>query len=87
MNRMELVAAVAKKADLSKKDAEAAVKGVFDAITDALVEGDKVQLIGFGTFDVAERAARSPKTGEEIVVPAHKAVRFKASKVLKEAVQ
>jgi DNA-binding protein HU-beta len=89
MNRMELVAAVAKKADLSKKDAEAAVKGVFDAITDALVEGDKVQLIGFGTFDVAERAARegrNPRTGETMKIDASKAPRFKAGKALKDKI-
>ena len=89
MNRMELVAAVAKKADFSKKDAEAAVKGVFDAITDALVEGDKVQLIGFGTFDVAERAARegrNPRTGATMKIDASKAPRFKAGKALKDKI-
>lgn len=89
MNRVELVAEVAKKADLSKKDAEAAVKGVFDAIADALAEGDKVQLIGFGTFDVAERAARegrNPRTGETMKIEASKAPRFKAGKALKDRI-
>ncbi len=89
MNRVELVAEVAKKADLSKKDAEAAVKCVFDAIADALAEGDKVQLIGFGTFDVAERAARegrNPRTGETMKIEASKAPRFKAGKALKDKI-
>ncbi|MCR5007736.1 MAG: HU family DNA-binding protein [Oribacterium sp.] len=89
MNRVELVAEVAKKADLSKKDAEAAVKSVFDAIADALAEGDKVQLIGFGTFDVAERAARegrNPRTGETMKIEASKAPRFKAGKALKDKI-
>ena len=72
MNRVELVAAVAKSADLSKKDADAAVKAVFDTIADALAENDKVQLIGFGTFDVAERAAKAPI--------------FKAGKALKDKI-
>ncbi len=89
MNRVELVAEVAKKADLSKKDAEAAVKSVFDAIADALADGDKVQLIGFGTFDVAERAARegrNPRTGETMKIEASKAPRFKAGKALKDRI-
>ena len=89
MNRVELVAEVAKKADLSKKDAEAAVKSVFDAIADALADGDKVQLIGFGTFDVAERAARegrNPRTGETMKIEASKAPRFKAGKALKDKI-
>lgn len=89
MNRMELVAEVAKNADLSKKDAEAAVKAVFDAISDALANGDKVQLIGFGTFDVSERSARegrNPRTGETMSIAASKAPRFKAGKALKDRV-
>lgn len=87
MNRQDLVAAVAKSAELSKKDADAAVKAVFDAIADALAEGDKVQLIGFGTFDVAERAARegrNPRTGETMKIEASKSPRFKAGKALKD---
>ena len=87
MNRVELVAAVAKSADLSKKDADAAVKAVFDTIADALAENDKVQLIGFGTFDVAERAARegrNPRTGATMNIEASKAPRFKAGKALKD---
>jgi DNA-binding protein HU-beta len=89
MNRVELIAEVAKKADLSKKDAEAAVKSVFDAIADALAKGEKVQLIGFGTFDVAERAARegrNPRTGETMKIDASKAPRFKAGKALKDKI-
>jgi DNA-binding protein HU-beta len=62
MNKTELVAAVATKADLSKKDAEAAVKAVIDSVTEALADGDKVALVGFGTFDVKKRAARTGKT-------------------------
>ncbi len=90
MNRQDLVAAVAKSAELSKKDADAAVKAVFDTIADALAEGDKIQLIGFGTFDVAERAARegrNPRTGETMKIEASKAPRFKAGKALKDRVQ
>ena len=87
MNRMDLVSAVAKSADLSKKDAEAAVKGVFDAISSALEKGDKVQLIGFGTFDVSERAARegrNPRTGETMKIAASRTPRFKAGKARKD---
>lgn len=87
MNRQDLVAAVAARAELSKKDADAAVKAVFDAVADALAEGDKVQLIGFGTFDVAERAARegrNPRTGETMKIEASKSPRFKAGKALKD---
>lgn len=89
MNKTELVAAVAAKAELSKKDAEAAVSAVIDSITDALVDGDKVALIGFGTFEVKTRAARkglNPRTKEEIDIPASKAPAFKAGKALKDAV-
>ena len=89
MNKMELVAAVAKNADLSKKDADAAVKAVFDAISEALAKGDRVQLIGFGTFEVAERPARggrNPRTGETMKIAATKSPKFKAGKALKDKV-
>ena len=89
MNKTELVAAVAAKAELSKKDAEAAVAATFDAITAALAEGDKVALVGFGTFAVKERAARqgvNPRTGEKVTIAAAKAPAFKAGKALKDAV-
>lgn len=90
MNKTELVAAVAEKAELSKKDAEKAVAAVFTAVTDALTAGDKVQLVGFGTFEVRERAERqghNPITGEAMVVPASKVPAFKAGKALKDAVK
>ncbi len=89
MNKADLVAAVAAKAELSKKDAEAAVSAVVAAITDALKDGDKVSLVGFGTFDVRKRAARegkNPRTGEKIKIKAAKAPAFKAGKALKDAV-
>ena len=89
MNKADLVAAVAAKAELSKKDAEAAVSAVVAAITDALKDGDKVSLVGFGTFDVRTRAARdgkNPRTGEKINIKAAKAPAFKAGKALKDAV-
>lgn len=90
MNKTELVAAVAEKAGLTKVDAEKAVKASIDAITEALVKGEKVQLIGFGTFEVREKAAseaRNPQTGAAIKVPAHKAPAFKAGAALKDAVK
>lgn len=90
MNKTELVAAVATKADLSKKDAEAAVKAVIDAVTEALADGDKVALVGFGTFEVKTRAARTgknPRTGESISIPASKVPSFKAGAALKNAVK
>lgn len=90
MNKTELVAAVAAKAEISKKDADKAVAAVIDAVTDALKAGDKVQLIGFGTFEVRDRAAkeaRNPKTGETIKVPATKVPAFKAGAALKAAVK
>ena len=90
MNKTELVAAVADKAGLSKKDAEAAVKATFDAITAALKKGNKVQLIGFGTFEVRKRAARTgrnPQTGKEIKIKASKVPAFKAGAALKDAVK
>ena len=88
MNKAELIAAVAEKADLSKKDAEKAVNAAVDAITDALKKGDKVQIVGFGAFDVKERAARVgriPRTKQEITIPASKVPQFKAGKALKDA--
>ena len=89
MNKTELVAAVAAKAEISKKDAEAAVAAVVSAITDALADGEKVSLVGFGNFEVKERAARTglnPQTKEKIEIPASKAPAFKAGKALKDAV-
>ena len=89
MNKTELIAAVAEKTDLSKKDADAAVSAVLGAITDALKAGDKIQLVGFGTFEVRNRAAkqgRNPRTNETMTVPASKVPAFKAGKALKDAV-
>ena len=90
MNKTELVAAVAAKAELSKKDAEAAVNAVFDSVKDALAEGDKVSLIGFGTFSVKTRAARTglnPRTKETIEIPESKVPAFKTGSALKDAVK
>ena len=90
MNKTELVAAVAAKAELSKKDAEAAVNAVFDSVKDALAEGDKVSLIGFGTFSVKTRAARTglnPRTKETIEIPESKVPTLKAGSALKDAVK
>lgn len=89
MNKTELIAATAEKANLSKKDTEAAVNAVIDVITEALKKGDKVQLVGFGSFETRERAARvgrNPKTKEEIQIPASRVPAFKAGKALKDAV-
>ena len=89
MNKTELVAAVAEKAGLTKKDAEKAINAVTEAVKEALVKGDKVQLIGFGTYEVRERAARTgrnPQTGAEIKIAAAKVPAFKAGKALKDAV-
>ena len=89
MNKTELIAAVAEKAALSKKDAEAAVSAAFDIITEALSQEEKVQLVGFGSFEVknrAERIGRNPRTKEPIPIPASKAPVFKAGKALKDAV-
>ena len=89
MNKTELVAAVAEQAGLSRKDAEAAVKAFTDVVADALKNGDKIQLVGFGTFEVSERAARegrNPKTGENMKIEACKTPKFKAGKALKDLV-
>lgn len=90
MTKVELIAAVAESAGLSKKDAEKAVNGTFNAITEALKQGDKVSLVGFGTFEVRERPerkGRNPQTKEEITIAASKLPAFKAGKALKESVQ
>ncbi len=90
MNKTELVSAVAEKADMSKKDAEKAVKAVFEVIEASLAQSEKVQLVGFGTFEVkdrAERTGRNPQTKETILIPAAKVPGFKAGKALKDAVQ
>lgn len=89
MNKSELVASVAELSNLTKKDAEKAVNAVFQSVQNALVANDKVQLIGFGTFEVRSREARkgrNPKTGEEITIPASLNPVFKAGKALKDAV-
>jgi len=89
MNKTELIAAVAEKASMSKKDAEAAVTAAVEAITEALTQQEKVQLVGFGSFEVkarAARVARNPKTGEAVQIPASKAPVFKPGKALKDAV-
>lgn len=90
MNKTELIANVAKEANLSKKDAEKAVAAVFGSIEGALKKGDKVQLIGFGTFEVRERAAkegRNPRTGATLKIAASKVPAFKAGAALKDAVK
>lgn len=89
MNKAELINAVAEKAALSKKDSEAAVNAALEAITGALSDGDKVQLVGFGSFEVKKREARvgrNPKTKEAIEIPASKVPVFKAGKALKDVV-
>ena len=89
MNKTQLVEAVAQKSGLNKKEAEAAVNAITAAITDALKAGDKVQLVGFGTFEVkalAERTGRNPKTGEAMTIAASKKPAFAAGKALKDAV-
>lgn len=89
MNKSELIEAVSSKADLSKADAGRAVDAAFEAITKALKKNDKVSLVGFGTFEVRKRAARTgrnPKTGETIKIKASKVPGFKAGKALKDAV-
>ncbi len=89
MNKTELIAAVAEQASITKKDAEKAIAAVIDSITNAMAEGDKVQLVGFGTFEVRARDARkgkNPRTGEIIDIPASKVPAFKAGKALKDIV-
>ena len=89
MNKAELINAAAEKAGLSKKDTEAAVNAAIDAITEALQQNDKVQLVGFGSFEVkarAERIGRNPRTKEQIKIPASKLPVFKPGKALKDAV-
>lgn len=89
MNKAELIASVAEKAELTKKDAEKAVGAFLASVEEALINGDKVQLVGFGTFEVRERAARkgrNPQTGEEIDIAAAKVPVFKAGKALREAI-
>jgi len=89
MNKSELIVAIADKAEMTKKQAEKALKAFEEVVTDTLVSGGKVQLVGFGTFDVAERAARegrNPQTGEPMAISASKAPRFKVGKALRDAV-
>ena len=89
MNKAELISAVAEKTGLSKKDSEKAINATFDTITLAMEAGEKVQLVGFGAFDVKERASRigrNPKTKEEIEIPASRVPVFKAGKALKDAI-
>ena len=89
MNKTELVAAVAEQADISKKDAEKALKAFVDVVTEEMKKGEKVQLVGFGTFEVSERDARegrNPQTGKTMKIEACKAPKFKAGKALKDAV-
>ena len=88
MNKTELVAAMADKAGLTKKDADAALKAFTEVVEGTLKAGDSIQLVGFGTFEVAERAertGRNPQTGAEMAIPASKAPKFKAGKALKDA--
>ena len=87
MNKTELVAAMAEQTNLSKKDAEAALKAFIDVVSEELKTGEKVQLVGFGTFEVSERAARegrNPQTGETMEIKASKTPKFKAGKALKD---
>ena len=89
MNKAELVAAIAEKTELSKKDAEAALKAFIDVVSEEMKKGEKVQLVGFGTFEVSERAARegrNPQTGETMTIAASKTPKFKAGKALKDMV-
>jgi len=89
MNKTELISAVAEKAEISKKDSEKALKAFIDVVTDELKNGEKIQLVGFGTFEVSERAARegrNPQTGKTMKIEACKAPKFKAGKALKDAI-
>ena len=88
MNKAELITSMAEKSQLTKKDAETALKAFIDSVQEALENGEKVQLVGFGTFEVSERAARvgrNPQTKQEITIPASKAPKFKAGKALKDS--
>ena len=90
MNKTELIAAVAEKAEISKKDAEKAVKAFTDVVSEELVNGGKIQLVGFGTFEVSERPARegrNPRTGETMTIAATKTPKFKVGKALKDMVK
>ena len=89
MNKTELIAAIAEKTELSKNDAEKALKAFADVVAEELKKGEKVQLVGFGTFEVSERAereGRNPQTGETMKIAACKAPKFKAGKALKDAI-
>ena len=89
MNKTELVAAIASKANISKKDAEASVKAFTEVVAEELKKGEKIQIVGFGTFEVSKRAARTgrnPQTGAEMKIPASKAPKFKAGKALKYSI-
>ena len=89
MNKTEFISAIAEKAELSKKDAEKALKAFTDVVEEELMKGEKIQLVGFGTFEVSERAARegrNPQTGETMKISASKAPKFKAGKALKDLV-
>ena len=89
MNKAELIAAMAEKAELSKKDSEKALKAFIDVVTEELVKGEKIQLVGFGTFEFSERPARegiNPQTGETMEIKASKAPKFKAGKALKDVI-
>ncbi len=89
MNKAELVSSVAEKAEVTKKDAERVITAVFDAVEEALAKGDKVQLVGFGTFEVRDRAARTgrnPQTGAEIQISATRVPAFRAGKALRDAI-
>ena len=89
MNRTELVAAMAEKTQLSKKDEDLALKAFIDVVSEEMQKGEKVQLVGFGTFEVSERAARegrNPQTGETMTIAASKSPKFKAGKALKDLV-
>ena len=90
MNKTELISAMAEKAEISKKDAEKALNAFTNIVADTLVDGDKVSITGFGTFEVVERAerqGRNPATGETITIAASKSPKFKAGKALKDAVK
>ena len=90
MNKSELIVALAQKAELSKKDAEKALTAFVDVVTESLKAGDKVQLVGFGTFEVRERSerkGRDPRTNKEIVIPASKVPAFKVGKAFKTAIK